>query len=92
MPLGGGSEVVALVVLVGGVCDRAPDRIVPLSVGDSRCARAWGTEFSNISWRSTAEYVRFASSAMRWSVPCSVVCAVQTLTLLEVQLVVRRAF
>jgi hypothetical protein len=52
VPLGGGSE---MVVLVGGVCDRAPDRIVLLSVGDNRCARAWGTESSNISWRSTAE-------------------------------------
>lgn len=60
VPLGGGNE---LVVLVGGVCDRAPDRIVALSVGDKRCDKACGTESSNISWRSTAEYVRFASSA-----------------------------
>jgi len=46
VPLGGGNE---LVVLVGGVCDRAPDRMVALSVGDNRCDRTWGMESSNIS-------------------------------------------
>jgi hypothetical protein len=60
VPLGGGNEPV---VLVGGVCDLPPDRMVPLSVGDKRCERAWGTESSNISWRNTAEYVLLASSA-----------------------------
>lgn len=37
VPLGGGRE---LVVLVGGVCDRAPDRMLALSVGDKRCDKA----------------------------------------------------
>lgn len=60
VPEGGGNDID---VLVGGVCDRPDLRMLALSVGDSFWANTCGTDPSNISWRSTAEYVLLASSA-----------------------------